>query len=102
MTQEARIGAIAEGVTRGARSVDWPKLGHRSAYPSEVFGTNVFTLKKLEQTLPKPVYARFIQQIKVFPCCLVCVYAVSACGPVVDHWALLKCKQETSIHGCQH
>jgi glutamine synthetase len=74
MTQEARIGAIAEGVTRGARSVDWPKLGHRSAYPSEVFGTNVFTLKKLEQTLPKPVYARFIQQIKVD--CFAVLYAL--------------------------
>ncbi len=78
MTQEARIGAIAEGVTRGARSVDWPKLGHRSAYPSEVFGTNVFTLKKLEQTLPKPVYARFIQQIKVsyMPCPVLFCYAM--------------------------
>jgi glutamine synthetase len=65
MTQEARITAINDSVTRPARSVEWPKTGQRHSYPSEIFGQNVFTLKTLQQTLPKTVYARFIQQIKV-------------------------------------
>ena len=67
MTQEARIAAINENVSRPGRAVEWPTTQNRHSYPSEIFGTNVFTLKTLQQTLPKPVYGRFIQQIKV--CC---------------------------------
>ena len=65
MTQNARINAINDTVTRQGRQVEWPMEGHRHAYPSEIFGRNVLTLKTLQETLPKTVYARFIQQIKV-------------------------------------
>ncbi|RKO97791.1 hypothetical protein CXG81DRAFT_11328 [Caulochytrium protostelioides] len=34
------------------------------AYPSETFGENVFSLSRLAETLPKPVFARFIQQVQ--------------------------------------
>ncbi|KNC97555.1 uncharacterized protein SPPG_07029 [Spizellomyces punctatus DAOM BR117] len=64
MSQQARINAVQDTVQRPGRSVDWPQTGNRPAYVSEIYGTNVFSLKNLQQTLPKPVYARFIQQIK--------------------------------------
>jgi hypothetical protein len=63
---QARIQSVIDSVTRPARSCEWPKASDgKNAYISEIFGNNVFTLKKLQQTLPKTVYARFIQQIKV-------------------------------------
>jgi glutamine synthetase len=52
-----------ESLSRPTRHVEWPKRGGRPAYLSEVFGESVFSLKTLQTTLPKPVYARFIQQI---------------------------------------
>ncbi|TPX58403.1 glutamine synthetase [Spizellomyces sp. 'palustris'] len=64
MSQQARINAVQDTVQRPGRNVDWPQNGNRPAYVSEIYGTNVFSLKNLQQTLPKPVYARFIQQIK--------------------------------------
>ncbi|KAI9091736.1 glutamine synthetase type III N terminal-domain-containing protein [Phlyctochytrium arcticum] len=64
MSQQARIGAVQESVSRPGRNVEWPQTGNRPAYTSEIFGTNVFSLKNLQTTLPKPVYGRFIQQIK--------------------------------------
>ncbi|KAJ3036436.1 hypothetical protein HDV00_002718 [Rhizophlyctis rosea] len=64
MSQSARIDATQTSVSRAGRSVEWPKTGNRLATGSEIYGQNVFTLKTLQSTLPKPVYARFIQQIK--------------------------------------
>ncbi|KAI9193189.1 uncharacterized protein BJ171DRAFT_604620 [Polychytrium aggregatum] len=60
----ARISALREGLDRPSRVVDWPTVDHRHAYISEIYGQNVFTLKELQKHLPKPVYARFVQQIK--------------------------------------
>ncbi|KAJ3011939.1 hypothetical protein HKX48_006560 [Thoreauomyces humboldtii] len=64
MSQSARIDAVQDSVLRTGRTVDWPQKGNRPAYISEIYGQNVFDLKGLQSTLPKPVYARFIQQIK--------------------------------------
>ncbi|KAJ3299542.1 hypothetical protein HK104_008518 [Borealophlyctis nickersoniae] len=64
MSQAARIEAVQDNVSRPGRSVDWPVNGNRLQYCSEVFAANVFGLKQLQQALPKPVFARFIQQIK--------------------------------------
>ncbi|KAI8929747.1 glutamine synthetase type III N terminal-domain-containing protein [Entophlyctis helioformis] len=64
MSHQARINAVVDSVVRPGRTVEWPKTGSRPAYVSEIFGQNVFTLKTLQQTLPKPVYVRFLQQIK--------------------------------------
>ncbi|KAI9005246.1 glutamine synthetase type III N terminal-domain-containing protein [Gaertneriomyces semiglobifer] len=64
MSQTARITAVQSSVSREGRIVDWPQTGSRPAYVSEIYGTSVFGLKQLQASLPKPVYARFIQQIK--------------------------------------
>ena len=66
MSQFARISAVNEVVTRPARKADWPKTSSGSnQYISDIYGSYVFTLKKLQATLPKPVYNSFIQQQKV-------------------------------------
>ena len=66
MSQQARISAVNEVVSLSARKADWPKTSNGSnQYISEIYGSNVFTLKKLQETLPKPVYNRFIEQQKV-------------------------------------
>ena len=71
MSFEARQRVIAEALTRPTRNVEFPKhASGRPKYPSEIFGENVFTLRTLQFTLPKPVYAKFIQQIKVHICVL--------------------------------
>ncbi|KAI8907956.1 glutamine synthetase type III N terminal-domain-containing protein [Gorgonomyces haynaldii] len=64
MAQQARIQAVLDNVSRSNRSVDWPSSNGKNLYISEIYGSNVFTLKKLQSAIPKPVYARFIQQIK--------------------------------------
>ncbi|KAL2916198.1 hypothetical protein HK105_204289 [Polyrhizophydium stewartii] len=66
MAHQARVSAALGAISHPARSVDWPtsSSGSRLAYSSEIFGQNVFTLKALQQTLPKPVFTRFVQQIK--------------------------------------
>jgi glutamine synthetase len=47
------------------RTVDWPqKPSGGNAYSADIYGSQVFTLSKLQETLPKPVYNRFIQQLK--------------------------------------
>ena len=50
---------------RSSRQVQWPQADGKPKYISEIYGCNVFGLKTLQQTLPKTVYSRFIQQIKV-------------------------------------
>lgn len=63
----ARFNAILDSVNKPGRSIEYPKLpSGRPKYTAEIFGENVFTLKTLQNTLPKPVYAKFIQQIKVW------------------------------------
>lgn len=64
-SQQARITAVREMVHRENRSVIWPTVDNHPAYVSEIFGSHVFNLKTLQKSIPKPVYARFIQQIKV-------------------------------------
>ncbi|KAI8803814.1 glutamine synthetase type III N terminal-domain-containing protein [Cladochytrium replicatum] len=64
MSLNARIQAVLANSDKSARKVEWNKNGSRLSYVSELFGENVFTLAKLQLTLPKPVYARFIQQLK--------------------------------------
>ncbi|KAJ3324337.1 hypothetical protein HDV06_000376 [Boothiomyces sp. JEL0866] len=64
MSQTARINTALESVNRPNRVAEWPKTGEKNSYISDIYGTNVFTLKKLQTTLPKSVYARFIEQLK--------------------------------------
>lgn len=62
--KNARVGAILGSLERPTRSVQWPQVNGRPAYISEIYGENVFTMKKLQMNLPKPVYHKFVQQIK--------------------------------------
>lgn len=66
MAQHARVQAVLENTSRQARNVAWPlKQDGRHQYISEIYNSQVFTFRKLQEALPKTVYARFIQQIKV-------------------------------------
>ncbi len=63
---QARIQAVNDVVSRPARKADWPKTRTgANALISDIYNCNVFTLKKLQDALPKPVYNRFLQQQKV-------------------------------------
>ncbi len=64
-SKNARVSAVIDSVQRQPRVVEWPKQGSRPAYVSELFGEHVFSLQRLQKTLPKPVYNIFIQQLKV-------------------------------------
>ncbi|KAJ3011732.1 UNVERIFIED_CONTAM: hypothetical protein HDU68_001546, partial [Siphonaria sp. JEL0065] len=64
MPLTARISALQENVERPARSVDWPQIGDRHMYPSEVFGIDVFDRKTMTTALPKPIYQRFCKQVQ--------------------------------------
>jgi hypothetical protein len=61
----ANESTLPTATPKSTREVSWPREMDRHEYPSEIFGRNVFTMKTLQQTLPKPVYARFVEQIKV-------------------------------------
>lgn len=65
MAQAARIQTVLDSVTRPSRTCPWPQTNGANSYISEIYGSNVFTLNKLQKTLPKTVYARFIQQQQV-------------------------------------
>ncbi|KAJ3075111.1 hypothetical protein HDU98_009180 [Podochytrium sp. JEL0797] len=62
MTQTARVDATQDISARPARNIEWPTVGDRPMYPSEVFGQDVFGRKEMAAALPKPVYQRFCQQ----------------------------------------
>ncbi|KAJ3189671.1 hypothetical protein HK101_008772 [Irineochytrium annulatum] len=64
MSHQARINALQENVDRVNRVLDWPQVRDRHAFPSEIFGTDVFGLQALSVSLPKPIYTRFLQQIQ--------------------------------------
>ncbi|KXS16211.1 glutamine synthetase/guanido kinase [Gonapodya prolifera JEL478] len=56
--------AIAQ-LDKPVRSVDFPQTS--KGLPESLaafYGQNVFTLKKMQETLPKPIYQRFLQQTK--------------------------------------
>lgn len=64
MAQQTRINAVLENISRPGRSVQWPQKDGKPKYISEIYGSNVFGLKRMQDSLPKTVYARFVQQIK--------------------------------------
>jgi glutamine synthetase len=64
--QAARISALLTAVDRPGRHIEFPKDAQGKHIPvSEFYGANVFTLKTMQTYLPKPVYAKFVQQVKV-------------------------------------
>ncbi|KAI9229835.1 MAG: glutamine synthetase type III N terminal-domain-containing protein [Piptocephalis tieghemiana] len=62
---ESRKQNLLASVTREGRSIDFPtNKDGRQAYPSEIFGENVFSHKTMSRTLPKSTYASFLRQIR--------------------------------------
>ncbi|KAL7752665.1 hypothetical protein RI367_001667 [Sorochytrium milnesiophthora] len=64
MSQQARIDSVLGVVSHAHRQVDYPKKDGKAMYPSDIFGQNVFGLKELQKSLPKPVFAQFMRQVK--------------------------------------
>ncbi|KAI8987917.1 hypothetical protein BDF20DRAFT_852838 [Mycotypha africana] len=65
MSQQARIDVISGAYGRANRKIEFPKNAsgkHESM--SDIFGTNVFSIKKMAKSLPKPVFENFRQQLK--------------------------------------
>jgi glutamine synthetase len=61
----ARTEALTAHHTRPARSVEYPvnPTTRKPVALSEIFGSNVFGRKQLQDTLPKPVYSEFAKQL---------------------------------------
>ncbi|KAF9539036.1 hypothetical protein BGW38_009964, partial [Lunasporangiospora selenospora] len=65
MTSQARIETLKDIIERPTRSIQYPrKQDGKPVYTSELFGENVFDLKKIANALPKPAYALFLKQMR--------------------------------------
>ncbi|KAJ3241591.1 hypothetical protein HDU81_000130 [Chytriomyces hyalinus] len=64
MSQTARLSALQENVDRSTRHIDWPTVGNRHQYPSEIFNADVFDRQTMASTLPKPIYQAFTKQVQ--------------------------------------
>ncbi|KAJ3403566.1 hypothetical protein HDU80_004004, partial [Chytriomyces hyalinus] len=64
MSQSARLSALQENVDRSTRHIDWPTVGDRHQYPSEIFNADVFDRRTMASTLPKPIYQAFTKQMQ--------------------------------------
>jgi glutamine synthetase len=63
---ESRTGALLEQLSRNPRSINYPVNPSTGSpkYISEIFAENVFTLKQMQKSLPKPVFADFVKQMR--------------------------------------
>jgi glutamine synthetase len=63
---QARIAAVLDQVARPGRSARYPVQsdGKTPVYISDLFAENVFTLKQMQKSLPKPVFADFVKQMR--------------------------------------
>ncbi|KAJ3065876.1 hypothetical protein HDU98_010766 [Podochytrium sp. JEL0797] len=77
MSQSARLEALQDNVQRPGRNIEWPTIGDRRMFPSEVFGLDVFDRKEMAASLPKPVYQRFNHQVQVSIFLLLCMLVFS-------------------------
>ncbi|KAI8620141.1 glutamine synthetase type III N terminal-domain-containing protein [Chytriomyces sp. MP71] len=57
-----RVDAVQQNVERPKRDIEWPTVGERHAYPSEIFNEDVFDRKKMSTALPKPIFQAFSKQ----------------------------------------
>ncbi|KAI8148050.1 hypothetical protein BJV82DRAFT_507663 [Fennellomyces sp. T-0311] len=64
MTHQARINTVVESLTKAPRNIDLTERNGRVKPITEVFGSNVFSLKEMGRALPKPVYKSFIKQLR--------------------------------------
>ncbi|KAG9307455.1 hypothetical protein G9A89_017285 [Geosiphon pyriformis] len=59
MSNKARVDSILNNYRRPPRIIEFPKRDGKPIHTSEIFGQNVFSLKTLSETLPKPIYQQF-------------------------------------------
>ncbi|KAI9022709.1 hypothetical protein CLU79DRAFT_750316 [Phycomyces nitens] len=64
MTLQARQDIITESLAQPPRNIKFPSENGRVQTVSEIFGQNVFSLKEMEKSLPKPVFKTFIRQVR--------------------------------------
>ncbi|KAI9263243.1 glutamine synthetase type III N terminal-domain-containing protein [Phascolomyces articulosus] len=64
MTHEARINTVVESLTKAPRNINLAEGGGKAKTITEVFGSNVFTLKEMSRTLPKPIFKSFMKQLR--------------------------------------
>ncbi|KAJ3227908.1 hypothetical protein HK099_008318 [Clydaea vesicula] len=64
MSNQLRSNAAVNAITRPSRHVDWPTTKGRLSYVSEIFGEKVFTLSKMAESLPKPEFKKFVEQVQ--------------------------------------
>ncbi|KAI7861590.1 hypothetical protein BDF14DRAFT_1867280 [Spinellus fusiger] len=64
MTLQTRQEIINQSLATAPRSVQFPQGNGRIKSISEIFGQNVFSLKEMEKSLPKPVFKDFVRQIR--------------------------------------
>ena len=56
MTHEARINTVVESLTKAPRNINLADDSGKAKTITEVFGSNVFSLKEMSRTLPKPIF----------------------------------------------
>lgn len=65
MSQQARIDVVSGVFGRLPRDLEFPKGSNgKQLVTSEIFGSNVFSLKEMGDRLPKPVFKTFCNQLK--------------------------------------
>ncbi|OLY80937.1 Type-3 glutamine synthetase [Smittium mucronatum] len=63
MSSSSRTNALIGSFNRSKPVVEYPRRADgRFVYPSEIFGENVFSLKMMAKSLPKPVFTAFLKQ----------------------------------------
>ena len=64
--QQARVSAVLDQMGRAHRTLQYPvnPRTQKPLYLSEVYAENVFTLKEMQNALPKPVFADFLKQMR--------------------------------------
>ena len=65
MTIESRQKGVLSSHSTLKRQIEYPKHENGKAkYPSEFYGERVFTLEEMAKYLPKPVFGKFIKQVR--------------------------------------
>ncbi|KAG2216121.1 hypothetical protein INT45_011321 [Circinella minor] len=64
MTHEARINTVVESLTKAPRNINLSDDSGKAKTITEVFGSNVFSLKEMSRTLPKPIFKSFMKQLR--------------------------------------
>ncbi|OMJ29693.1 Type-3 glutamine synthetase [Smittium culicis] len=63
MSLSSRTNALISSYSKPKPVVEYPRRADgKFIYPSEIFGENVFSLKMMAKSLPKPIFSAFLKQ----------------------------------------